>query len=60
MKKAWWKWKRVRPGLYYAIDDDGHCRGLIERGAETTRWWWEIGERCGWSPSLREAKDDAR
>lgn len=54
------KWKRVRPGLYHAFDEDGRYRGLIERGAETSRWWWETHSGdCGWASTLREAKEDA-
>ncbi len=58
------KWKRVRPGLYEARMITIGL--LIERGAETRRWWWTVfdlatGEplKCDYEWGLKQAKADA-
>lgn len=64
MKQRKWIWKRVRPGLYQTRRHDGAVVSTIERGAETSRWWWEAfaegGFITGCEFSLREAKAAAQ
>jgi hypothetical protein len=56
------KWRRVRPGLYHGYDvteSTVEFVALVERGAETARWWWEAAGHCGWTTSLRAAREQA-
>jgi hypothetical protein len=53
------KWTRIRPGLYR-----NGAHALVERGAETSRWWWSAystahGWHSDWQHTLRDAQVDA-
>lgn len=55
------KWRRVRPG-YYRIGNEGETHAIVERGAETGRWWWTVYSKSrrawhsAWSTKLIDAQ----
>lgn len=56
------KWKRIRPGLYRLdINEDAHA--IVERGAETRRWWWSVWDghnhHANWQWRLADSQREA-